>query len=206
MGAPNFITENANCVYAVDTNAYDENGNIIEDYFIGETIYEEVVEETNNRLKKVAKENKWFYEEDEESYDNDRNYPAKKIGRLIGNFYFWGYEVEVVIIPYARSGYYTGFNLDYGTEIYVDGEDVNPYGEWDFENIKKAFEDVLYYYGREKEIGLFKYNFHKCEKKITDLIWKMKEKVEEVYKEVSTSLQTFAKFSNGETWYAPCSA
>jgi len=203
MGTANFFTENANCVYAIDTNVYDENG----ESCISDFIYDDIRNEVSKKLEKIAKENNWNWYEDDRAYDNDRNYPAQKIGDLIASFYFWSYEVKIILIPYTRAGYYTGFNLDYGIEIYVDGEDIGYYdGDYSLENVENEFIKCLRYYDREREIELFKANFYKCERKLELLKELMSEKVEEIYKEVSTPLYTYARASNGETLYASCNA
>ena len=97
--------------------------------------------------------------------------------------------------------------MDYGIEIYVDGEDIGYYnGDYSLENVENEFIKCLRYYDREREIELFKANFYKCERKLELLKEIMREKVEEIYREVSTPLYTYARASNGETLYAFCNA
>jgi hypothetical protein len=97
----------------------------------------------------------------------------------------------VVIHPVIRSGYYSGVNLDWIYEFYIDGSEVET---------DDCIKDYLVHfegYSPSHASVVAPSRFRRLEK-IKD---KLTEKLEKIYSLYTTPLVVSARFSNGETLY-----
>jgi hypothetical protein len=100
-------------------------------------------------------------------------------------------SLEVVIHPVIRSGYYSGVNLDWVYEFYIDGHEVED---------DVCIEDYLIDYvdySPSKASKVAPSRFRRLEK----IKEKLATKLEKIYSDYTTPLVVKARFSNGETWY-----
>lgn len=103
-----------------------------------------------------------------------------------------GTSIECVIHPVARSGYYSGVNLDWICEYYIDGHEVVS---------DECIKDHLTYYEDYTELKALKTSVARF-KRLDKIKEKLTDKLENIYLDYTTPLVVTARFSNGETMYA----
>ena len=187
MGTCNFSQEESDRIYAID----------IEDEFIYDDIRESVGIEIENSLNK-NKQLRGSFKADDDYFDTgypvSRNFPSRLIGVIDFNEYWASFdcEVDIRINVIITSGYYSGANLDYVTEITLNGTDIS------FDLDTELLDPV--------EFGYF-------DTKVSDrqIEWVQNwinsnrgraiSKVQKVFADYSTPLITAARFSNGAALY-----
>jgi len=102
-----------------------------------------------------------------------------------------GTSVECVIHPIIRSGYYSGANLDWVYEFYIDGSEVET--PQDIKDYLIDFEN----YSLCKAHKVSESRFRRLEN-IKEFLT---QKLEKIYADYTTPLIVVARFSNGETLY-----
>jgi hypothetical protein len=100
-------------------------------------------------------------------------------------------SVEVVVHPVIRSGYYSGANLDWVFDFFIDGCDIED--ETDIANYLMKYED----YSESKATALGESRF----KRLEILKNSLTNQLEKIYADYTTPLVVTARFSNGETLY-----
>lgn len=103
-------------------------------------------------------------------------------------------DVHISYYTVMRAGYHAGAMLDVTWRFDICGRSYSemPTVEWLKEDIAEGWIDDEYIPNPEYVI-----------KHLHRKVDKIKEKIEEVYERHSTTLQVVARFSNGETFYAP---
>jgi hypothetical protein len=102
-----------------------------------------------------------------------------------------GTSVEVVIHPVIRSGYYSGVNLDWLFEFYIDGSEVED------DDCIKDYLVNFEGYAPSHAAKVAPSRFRRLEK----IKNKLTEQLEKIYTDYTTPLNVVARFSNGETLY-----
>lgn len=112
---------------------------------------------------------------------------------------FMGVELEVQVAAVIRSGYYEGANLDWEYMLCIEGID------YDFEGLNDSEHVInnLMYYG-DNNRGLARANYNRCVHTFETMQADLVKKIESIFSEYAEhKLQVYARFSNGETMYAP---
>jgi hypothetical protein len=120
-----------------------------------------------------------------------RSYPSSVLGSLREQKHYNNFTVTVQVDVIARSGYYSGCNLDWQLTYDVDGWDVD------------STEDFPYYIERATGFSVKNAERHalwaeRWAKKKAD---EMTSLVEEKFGQLTEPLVVVARFSNGETIY-----
>lgn len=191
MGTSNFYNKNASKIWGVETSYYDEETNEeIEDEFL----WEDTRNNVSTSLEKIAiQKSRTYYEDSSLDVVQLRSFPSTSIGSYCKYFYFCNIEFGVLLIPHTTSGYYNGFNLDFDIHLSVS-ELYEKYDNME-DFILEIKESLL-----ENHKGL-RMNLGNLQKRFGILLSEMIDEVESVYEMYSSSLEEFAKFSNGETIY-----
>jgi len=191
MGTSNYYNKNASKIWSVETSYYDEDLNEEIEY---ECVWEDTRSNVSSGLEEIAKQKKRSYYEDSNlDVKQLHSFPSTSIGEYSDYIEFCNTEFKVVLIPHTTSGYYEGFNLDFDFNILVSGI----YGK--YENIADFLSDVKEFLLEENKA--LRMNLGNLQKRLESLLSEMIDEVESVFEMYSTSLEEFAKFSNGETIY-----
>ena len=199
MATSNFMSVNAQGIYAIPSSYTDENG---DEVYMESWEYDEMMDN-------IAENAGW---DRVEGCDNNRNFCGSYIcentetiefGKTTPEFL----QTTITATIIMRSGYYSGVNLDY--EIHV--EDCGGYGadlSDGFENMVDAMmENYRYMAERYAEEDGWNYGLYTMQKKniekwLEKAINETIEKCEKICKEnCEDHLAVSARFSNGETWY-----
>lgn len=105
--------------------------------------------------------------------------------------YVDGTSIEVVIHPVIRSGYYSGVNLDYIFDYFIDGSEVES---------DDCIKDYLVDFEGYSELKALKTSVSRF-KRLDKIKEKLAAKLEKIYADYTTPLVVAARFSNGETIY-----
>lgn len=184
MGTSNFSQKESNHIYAVDTE--DTKTNVA---------YE--IESSLNKNKKLqssfthAEGNEFF----DTGYPISISYPSQLIGDIKVNrdWPSFNCEVEITVNLISSAGYYSGFNLDYVTEVEINGYILT---------LDEAAEESLDYFNETIEGNISETRFKWVLNWIHSERDKILRKVNKVYADNSEPLEVFARFSNGETMYS----
>ncbi|MGJ0495118.1 hypothetical protein [Aliarcobacter cryaerophilus] len=191
MGTSNFYNKNTSKIWSVNTSYFDED---LEEEIIDEFIWEDTRSNVSSSLEELSKEKRRsYYEDDSLKIDQLRSFPSTSIGTYCDYFQFCNTEFKIELIPHTTSGYYEGFNLDFDIKFNVDGI----YGDYD--NLQDFIADVKEFLLEENKA--LRMNLINLQKRLEALLSEMIDEVESVFEMYSTSLEVFAKFSNGETIY-----
>ena len=120
-----------------------------------------------------------------------RSYPSSVLGALSVSREYNGVDVCINLTAIVRSGYHCGGNLDWNLTFDINGDEQD----------EVDFTDSFEYYletSRENALRISGYAEKWAKKEGEKLI----EKLEELYKNVTTPLTVVATFSNGETIYS----
>jgi len=191
MGTSNYYNKNASKIWSVETSYYDDELNEeIED----ECVWEDTRSNVSSSLEVIAKQKqRSYYEDSSLDVEQLRSFPSTSIGGYSDYIEFCNTEFKVELIPHTTSGYYEGFNLDF--EIKFNADDL--YGDYD--NLDDFIGDVKEFLFEENKA--LRMNLGNLQKRLEALLSEMIDEVEGVFEMYSTSLEEFAKFSNGETIY-----
>ena len=180
MGTSNFYNNNASRVFAISDSE-------IEDQWEWDDLIENI---------KCSFDSKGFDRED--GYEGGlRSYPGTYIASKTVYKSFGELEVGIEIKAILRSGYYSGANIDWEVNYNLAGDsfsDEKP----DKDDIIEAFwryYDVKAGMATIQSKNIFKF-YEKTEQELVN-------EVEAILTEVTEPLVVTARFSNGETWYAP---
>jgi hypothetical protein len=118
MSAPNFARENLNTIYAFDC--------------IDEFDLEDIVETVNQSFIESR-----YYFSLSACYLNNlsscRSYPETILDEgLRETKVYNNIEIEICIIPFIRSGYYSGGNIDFYIKLFIDGLEYDTDDEVDY--------------------------------------------------------------------------
>ena len=114
------------------------------------------------------------------------------IGQLYASFDYLGFEFTMVFNIIMRSGYYSGFNLDYEFSCGYDGDNCDT-----IEEMVDDFED----YAIEDMKGLYAIHGKRLRVKLEAFHDEIEAEVIRVFEMYSDTLIVVARFSNGETFY-----
>lgn len=185
MGTSNFYNRNANRIYAIEINDHFE--------YISE------LEEIRHQMKRHGFET-YKRKDMPRPGSDDRNYPALIVAEKSLSE-FWGEnEVVVNLRAIVRSGYYSGINLDYEFDLWVNNHQ-NDEPENDLEywgNFQASIEEI---FSDRTNAGLAKIHAGYAEAWIEEAIQELTEKIEGIYGQISRPLTVKAVASNGETIY-----
>lgn len=177
MATGNFHNTNASKIFAIQT----------EDEFA----YELAIDSCNYLLEKNG-----FDPEEGTDHNELRSYPSRVLGSISEGKEIAGAWVNVQVVAVARSGYYSGINLDWSCTIEVDGS------EWHNEHpeIDYVAENLVYYGGHNE--GLAKIQAKNIQKYINSRIHKLGRETNELFDQLADhKLGVSARFSNGEEIY-----
>ena len=199
MATPNFSVYNADNFYVV----YD---------------FDEVTQISLQNEVREELAGKNLFVKDIHEYDGDRDYPALYVSEVNREFEFCGISVCVSIELGARTGYYSGCNLDYSVKVecgnawswiepfvYI-GTDKSYYSYKSVNELADAFVDEIDDCGVCDRIGvskgLFRMNKRRMAKRVADEMDRMIELANELCKKFcDNEYDCVAKFSNGEAIY-----
>ena len=179
MGTSNF-SSSTNVIHAVDCDnelTYSDTRHNLQSEF-------NAIDKDKSNVFEFVNKNEW---------DGDRNFSGKIIGQLYTTLDYLGYDFSLDLNIIMRSGYYSGFNMDYEFSCGYDGD------SWD--DIESMVND-LEEYGLDSTMkGLYAIHGAKLRTKLDTLHDELKLKAIEVFKQYSDQLVVTAQFSNGETFY-----
>ena len=146
--------------------------------------------------------NKW--------YDLDRNYPSKLIGRIridstldTKDEYI---EHSTYVDLFITSGYYQGATLDFAIDFFDEYQGDYPFDDfikdWKLEmlnSIKKEKGKVT-----DQDEERIEKNAERIRNYWNGIVSRIVKDIIKVYEKHTQSLCVVARFSNGETFYAPC--
>lgn len=194
MGTSNFYYKNASRVYAIgmnyEANKIDDDGNETDEK---ETVYPdewEIMDELDN-IQENMKGYEYGFTERVSSYPELRSFPSSPIGTWYIEKQYAGVWIEVHLSVVANSGYYEGACLDYITQLYMGGNEID-----------EMNADDLAYYSDKINIGLAKSILKHVNKWIDKTRTQMEADAEKLFAEMcGIELSPIATFSNGETIY-----
>jgi hypothetical protein len=202
MATGNFARpERAKNTYAVfmrETET-DEDGNEIETFVDWDEEHEllrdffaELVESEIKGLPKFRLE----YEKGDGSHlDVRRSYSSTDVGTLTGRITIGEYYVQVTMQVKTVSGYYEGANIDWDLDLDINGN-VSDY----LPEVSEIHEVGGQRNGNRGLAAIHAQNVYDRTGELMDIMDTLLDKVCE---KCSTPLTVSARFSNGETWYAP---
>ena len=176
MGTGNFYSKNASRVFAFETEEefdYDDNVGNIQ----------------------CALKEKGFDEENEYEKNGLRSFPGRYIASKSISKDYHGMEVTVTIKAICRGGYYSGANVDWELEYQYESQNDDEI------NVDYITEELERYYDVKRGMAIIQgRNAAKwLEKAAQELV----NELEAVLEEWTMPLVVVARFSNGETMYAP---
>tara|TARA_R110000796_G_scaffold159388_3_gene276186 strand:- start:11437 stop:11967 length:531 start_codon:yes stop_codon:yes gene_type:complete len=174
MATSNFYNKNASRIFATETE--------------GEFDYEDLVSNINYELRDL--ENSFSSGKAGDWIDNNSKVLDFSLNKSFD--YKDGTSLECVIHPIIRSGYYSGVNLDWDFEFYIDGSEVED---------DDCIKDYLIHfegYAPSHASTVSGSRFRRLEK-LRDILT---EQLEKIFTDFTTPLVVTARFSNGETLYA----
>ena len=197
-----YIEEGESCECGCTEVEHDTEYRAVESWEVSE-FYSYLKERAEEKVKGT----KYKYREANGKSDNDRSYPATELFHYDIDKTYGDITVEVRIIAQIVGAYYEGASLDFTVGIYNDSEFV----ELENGRYTTTEEDVindLFYIGyadgyhSSMSLGLrtmlSKHAIKWAEKEVVEL----KNRIEEVFTEVSEPLTVVGTFSNGETIYS----
>ena len=181
MGTANFYSRNASRVFAFTTE--------------DEWEWNDMKENIASEIEAISKKMNLSYRDGGEDNHSLRSFPSESICSLGDCKDYKGFSVEVIVSCIIRSGYYSGGNLDWDIQFYLNGNEAGD----TLPEVTDLKEDIEYYRGCTpgKAAQLSTYACNWMEKTQERLV----SSIEEVYKQFTEPLQVAASFSNGETIY-----
>lgn len=177
MGTSNFHYENTSKAFAFTDETIQEFGNDY-DYFI-DWIQECFRDSNPYRLDLEAVRDPYEL----------RNYSSRAVGEISKDVVCGMVCLTVSANIRVRSGYYSGACLDYDFNIDLG----------DYENIDPKEDDICNYF--KEYVGVNKHWSRHHTNKVLKVMDEMKSWMEEKFSQLSTPLEVFAAFQNGETMY-----
>tara|TARA_R100000697_G_C5450431_1_gene197402 strand:+ start:213 stop:749 length:537 start_codon:yes stop_codon:yes gene_type:complete len=175
MATGNFYNENASRIFA----------SACEDEFD----YEDLIDNVEYAIKELGKLS-WSSGKAGKYIDNSSKILEYSLSDSFA--YADGTSIECVIHPVVRSGYYSGVNLDWICEYYIDGHEVES---------DDCIKEHLTWYEGYTELKALKTSVTRF-KRLDKIKEKLTDKLEKIYRDYTTPLVVTARFSNGETMYA----
>ena len=179
MGTSNF-SSSTNVIHAVDCDdefTYSDTRDNLQSEF-------NAIDEDKSNVFEFVNKDEW---------DGDRNFAGKIIGQLYSSFTYLDIDFELTLNIIMRSGYYSGFNMDY--EFGCSSND----GQYD--SVDEMIDDLEEYDLESSFKGLYAIHGNRLRVKLDTLHDELKLKAIEVFKQYSDQLVVTAQFSNGETFY-----
>lgn len=216
MGTGNFYVKNASKVYAVlmnyETEVLDDEGEV-------------AVDENGDTIMEYRSPDEWdvdceldyIKERIEDTLKDDfmvslyEGQKYKDVGISFSSIYLaqiekyyhveeCGFDVYFLLTAFLTNGYYEGACLDWEIETYLENYCID---YQDLSDIGSSVNDYAERYLEEDSVNVTDVSI-KIQNWLTENINKAITDLEKVYAEVSTPMQVFASFSNGETMYKVC--
>ena len=121
MGAKKFMQCEATKIFSIELNENEETELIYEEVL--EFIYEEFSSVTVNSIKGCNID----ISNNPAIFESNSNYPEVHVGTIKVTKMYSDVEVSTLLHAYLISGYETGFNMDYITEVLISGLDEDTY-------------------------------------------------------------------------------
>jgi hypothetical protein len=182
MGTSNFHNVNSGRIYSIELEEEFE--------------YDDLVYNLIESFESL--EDKGIYKNFGNEYSDPtelRSYSSNVLGQIGKSKTFGDTNVEVLIFPLIRSGYYSGVNLDWYYQINIEG---TSYTE-EIPEKEHLIDDLRHYSGWND--GMSKIQSNNVLKWIETTKEELVNIVEKIYTENSEPLEVLCRFSNGETIY-----
>lgn len=179
MGTSNFYYRNAKALYPLFTGMDEDEAKMFDYVEESQSIAEHIDELFNLDIVEF------------ERHDDDRNFPARSLGRKTIGKYFGDISVGIEVTIILRAGYYEGACLDYEFR-YMDVDVYNSVDE------VTAWYD---YTDTEMNAGMCAIQERNARKWLEEQKDKLTEEIESVFAKITTPYRCIGRASNGETFY-----
>lgn len=173
MGASNFYYKNAGALYPLFMDRYED------DYFDYQEECQNIAEWIDEKIDAYAVLN------EPDSNFNNRIYPTRVLATKWYRENFGEVTIEIKLSVVVHAGYYEGACLDYYTEMYQDGMELDTYNDISQHNSGHM---------TMKQLSSARKWAEKTDDEISELCEKVFSEITQPYRKIGTA-------SNGETFY-----